>query len=345
VANSLLRGPPHGSLARPPSAARAPTDAGFRSDDTAHRIRHGPPLDRLNTAGRSGRMPPAVSSGVESTLARHIHAEPARRCPPSATPGGIRQEPQPRDRPCWSSEPTSYRPIPVWKRGVEGRRQSRDTAPIDRPLSDDEQTRDGRRIPAAKATDLAAEPGLAVERHQGRLRIGHDRFDFDDEECARRRLPAEDIDRPTIAELVECHLDSRFPPVPLELSHDAIHEGGVGFVEQAIQALAPPSDSDVEVRAQGFADAIQPIEANVPNLSPLDLRHERSREVAPLRDIDLPPPETHPNRADGSAEAEGIHRADRGTGRLSADYLTSGENAPVTATLPAAIRCSSVMCY
>ena len=76
-----------------------------------------------------------------------------------------------------------------------------------------------------------------------------------------------------------------------------IHQRGVRLVEQAVQALAPPSNTDVEVGAKGGADALDSVDVSMPHVTALDLRDIRARASGPLRQVELTPAVPNTDRA------------------------------------------------
>ncbi len=74
-----------------------------------------------------------------------------------------------------------------------------------------EQSGDGVRSPPAVPGDLRGKADLAIERAEHRLQVWNDGLDLDDKKRAACRVKGKDVDRPTLAVLVECHLGRVLP--------------------------------------------------------------------------------------------------------------------------------------
>lgn len=122
-------------------------------------------------------------------------------------------------------------------------------------------------------------------------------------------MPSEHINGAAISVVVERDLDRGLPTQALQLANDVVDQRGVCLVEQSIETLTAPPDSEVDVRAERVAHPIEVVEIDVPDQAALHLRDERSRQMASSREIDLAPPESDANRANRASDAERVHGA------------------------------------
>jgi hypothetical protein len=93
-------------------------------------------------------------------------------------------------------------------------------------------------------------------RGQQGLRIRNDGLDLHDEEHPAPGMPGKDVNRATLAEVVERHLDGDLPATRHQQLNRSLDESGMSGVEQAIECLAVPSNTHLEIgterSAQGF---------------------------------------------------------------------------------------------
>ena len=86
-----------------------------------------------------------------------------------------------------------------------------DASPSGSIVWQDQQPRHGARPANRVRGHFPAKPTLSVEAHQHCLEVRDHRLDLDDQERTRRRMKAEDVDRPTFAADVERGLWQRPP--------------------------------------------------------------------------------------------------------------------------------------
>lgn len=206
-----------------------------------------------------------MASGGESATARTIHPLSAGDPPPSVTGRGIRQEEKARDRGSGAADPSGHRGAADWKGDAERRIEGGYATPAGRSLPDDQQPGDGRRVPATIAGDLAREPALAIERREGRLGVRDDGLRLDYQHGPAGGVPRQDIDRPTLAELAERDFDGALPASSLEADDDELHQPGVRFVQQPIEAFAMPSDTHIEIGAEDEAHPLDSTDVDAGN--------------------------------------------------------------------------------
>lgn len=106
-------------------------------------------------------------------------------------------------------------------------------------LGEDEQSRDGHRIPFESfERDPPREAHLDVVAAERLLDRRDLRSELDDKQGSCRRVPPEDIDRAAIAKDRERHLRDRDPAVALKDPDDAFAKAGMGRIEDAVEIAA-----------------------------------------------------------------------------------------------------------
>jgi hypothetical protein len=63
-------------------------------------------------------------------------------------------------------------------------------------------------------------------------------------------MPGKDVNRATLAEVVERHLDGDLPAKRHQQPNRSLNEGGMSGIEEAIEGLAVPSNADLEIGTQ-----------------------------------------------------------------------------------------------
>lgn len=116
--------------------------------------------------------------------------------------------------------------------------------------SDDEEPSDRDRLPTALGRDLPAEPSLPIERHERRLHVRHDRLDLHDDEHAESGMPREEVHGAALAADPEGDLGGHLPAGRAEHRGDALHKSGMLRIEQPVERLAVPVESNGEPSAQ-----------------------------------------------------------------------------------------------
>jgi hypothetical protein len=84
-------------------------------------------------------------------------------------------------------------------------------------------------------------------------------------------MPSEDIDRSALASNLEGGLRNRDPPCAAQEPKDRVHHLGVIAIEESIELLTLPEDTDMEARTQRFEDPLENVErrsAGAPALDP-----------------------------------------------------------------------------
>jgi hypothetical protein len=86
------------------------------------------------------------------------------------------------------------------------------------------------------------------------LQVKESGLQLDDDECAGCGVPANDVDRSSLAEMVEAvlneHLEARCP----ELGKNHLADCGMRPIEEAVELAALPARQDVKADAQGSGD-------------------------------------------------------------------------------------------
>jgi hypothetical protein len=134
-------------------------------------------------------------------------------------------------------------------------------------------------------------------------------------------VPAEDVDRASLAEVIERHFHRRLPTIALEHPNDGVDELGVRRVEEAIEALAMPSDADVKIGAERGANGLDVGERRASKPASLEPRDLRRGDVGSCRQIHLPPAAPYPERPKRPTDTQCVHGAKRARLRLSVSHL------------------------
>jgi len=113
-----------------------------------------------------------------------------------------------------------------------------------------------RRLPAAILADSRSEARLAVEARHGRLDVRDDRLDLNDKERTSGCMPRQDVDRAALAVDLKRRLRDGNPAVCLELPKHRVDETCVIAVQQAIELLALPEDTNEQASSERLHDAL-----------------------------------------------------------------------------------------
>ena len=162
----------------------------------------------------------------------------------------------PARRPAAVVQPSPHRAVS--RSGVPPRRSPR----ADRPGGG----RSGHRGAPAAARRLSArqpfarassrrESDLAVERTEHRLKVGHDRFDLDDEQRPVGAWNARMSIVPRSPRMLNDSSVATSQPQSRSSRRTRIRQVGVRGVEQAVEAFAVPQDAHIDSRAEGSRDA------------------------------------------------------------------------------------------
>lgn len=190
-----------------------------------------------------------------------------------------------------------------------------DPSPVGVVLRQDDPRRHARRVPTTRTSDLRREAPLPIDSRQQLLDIDELRLELDHEEHPTPRMPREDVDRASLSIDRERDLGLVRPPaVPFEMPCELIVHLGVTRGEQPVELATPPARSDVQQDPKDAADRAKGRESDPVQLSTLDPRHHRLRDVGSTRDVGLGQARPDTNHPECATDAEVIHPA-RMTGR------------------------------
>lgn len=147
----------------------------------------------------------------------------------------------------WLFEPTSDRRATSRQRGNVGGLESRNPASRRGGCANNEQAAHGPDYPGTISDDIAGESSLPIKPVKRRLRVGHDGFHLDDQQCAMRGVKREDIHRSAFAPHRERDLDVPDPAVSSQPREEGIDQPGVGLVHESIELFATPPKSNIHV--------------------------------------------------------------------------------------------------
>ena len=190
-------------------------------------------------------------------------------------------------------------------------------------VGQDQKGADHRRRPARS---LAHDPGqealLHVETPVGLLDRREIAFDFEDRDRPGPFLSRQDVDRTAFAEVREGHFRLNLPAErPQDLNHH-LDDERMPPVEQPVDSPSAPEQVDVEPGVKGSGRTAKNFHSLGANMTALDLGDRLLADPSPLRQFDLTPPVSAPERTDDQPKATIVHPVKDGNARLSATYLT-----------------------
>ena len=164
-----------------------------------------------------------------------------------------------------------------------------------------------RRLPPAPARDLARQPRLPVERHEGGLDVRHHRPHFDDEQRRGRPAEREDVNRSAFTPDRERDFRRNLPADGREPSHDRLHQRSVRLVEQPVERLAVPQQSALHSGAERLGDRVEHPHRQPICPAPFDARDGCPGDARLPGEVDLSPPAPSPQRPNRKPEPNHIH--------------------------------------
>ena len=123
-------------------------------------------------------------------------------------------------------------------------------------------------------------------------------------------MPAQEVNRAKLAELVERDLEGRLPTSGVQDGHHPTHQICVRFIKQQIKSFAPPPNPHVELGAERLADALQAPQSRVSDHSALGVGDELTRDVRGRGKVELAQTLSDPDDPDRATDAEAIHGED-----------------------------------
>jgi hypothetical protein len=172
----------------------------------------------------------------------------------------------------------------------------------------DEEHPNHVRPPSSVARD---QPGndacLPIERGVKCLHVRHSRLDLDQHQRPSTRMPAEDVDRPTVSEVVECVLDERFPTLGREHSHHSLDQGGMVGVEKSGYVGDRPSGRDLDAYAKRLRDPPDGRQSDELEPSRLDIAYDRLVDTSAHAKLTLGPAFPSSQRTDAAPDGDVVH--------------------------------------
>lgn len=158
----------------------------------------------------------------------------------------------------------------IWIRTPEDIAELINSLPRGGRVAHDKEARDRPGPPPARCADHPGQADLSIVRRKHRLGIRDNRLDFHDQERARRGMPAQHVNRASLAEVIERHFDRRFPAALGQQPDDAIDKGRVGCIEHPVETFAMPSNADVEIGAKCSANGFEVGQRDSTDVASLD---------------------------------------------------------------------------
>ena len=154
----------------------------------------------------------------------------------------------------------------------------RHTPPVCRRFADDEQAPDDLRPPCEPIKhDLRRQARLDVKASDRVVDRGQLGFDLDDEDQPDVPLQAENVDRPTVAVLVERDLELDLPAQSLERPGHPAHKTCVALIQESVDRATAPGDGPVKACPDSGEDAPDRLDREPPEVASLDERDDRLR--------------------------------------------------------------------
>jgi hypothetical protein len=122
-------------------------------------------------------------------------------------------------------------------------------------------------------------------------------------------MPSDDVDRATLAEVIEGVLDQNRPSMPAHDRRQRVHEGSVLLIQKARQLPTAPERLHWQANLQDATDRAEVADREALELPGLCKRHQLLGNSSPIRNVLLTPPQPAPNRSQGEANPEIVHRA------------------------------------
>jgi hypothetical protein len=151
---------------------------------------------------------------------------------------------------------------------------------------------------------------LSIERGVECLHVRHPRLDLDQHESPSTRMPSEDIDRPTITEVVERVLDEGFPTLRREHSHHSLDQGGMIRVKESGYVGDRPSGRVLGAVAGDRCGPPACGKAHELEPSGLDIAYDRLVDTSARPKLTLRPAFPSSQRADAAPDGDVVHVRD-----------------------------------
>ncbi len=196
----------------------------------------------------------------------------------------------------------------VRESGIEDRREARHPMPVGRCVEDDEERHDARdRQAEPLAREPSAEANLRVEAAHRLFGRGDLRLGLDDEGRVRRRVDGKQVDRSSLAVVIERDLDRCRPAARLERARNGSHRRCVPLVEQSVERAPAVANDEVDVGLERGEDPADRPDREAIAVAPLHLRHERLRNAGGSRHVDLPLSSRPSDGSERATKPERIH--------------------------------------
>ena len=185
----------------------------------------------------------------------------------------------------------------------------RDPCAVRPARSNDDPTRDSKRIPTAALDDLPGKSDLPIERPDEFVDVRDVGLELDDQQRSVAGVPGDDVDHAALRVDREgdfggeLPLRQRFP----EPGSDRVVQRGVPSIEESIEVASPPSSKEVDPNIECVGDDPHGPERQGVEMAALDTGHGRVRNAGTRREITLPPAPALPDRSDGRAQPRVIH--------------------------------------
>jgi hypothetical protein len=150
----------------------------------------------------------------------------------------------------------------------------------------------------------------ALARHRGVqiLDVRDPALDLHENERPMLRLPSDQVDRSSIAEMVERELDEDLPTVAAHDRGDGVNDGRVLLVEKAGKLTAAPQRLDLDANLESSTDRPQGAQREPFKVPRLRLRHDLLAHAGSHCHIPLPPPVPAAHGAKDKADPQIVHQ-------------------------------------
>jgi len=184
-----------------------------------------------------------------------------------------------------------------------------DEPPLRARLTHDEQLANARGPPAALAgQERGHDPALPPHRGVQVLNIRDSALDLHDHQRPIWRLPPNEVDGSSIAEVIEGVLHENLPTTAAHDRSDSIDERGMLPVEKPRKLTAAPERLDLHANLKDATDRTEARNRQALEVADLGKRDQLLADARPICHVLLAPTDSAPNGAQHETDPEIVHR-------------------------------------
>ena len=192
---------------------------------------------------------------------------------------------------------------------VEHGTVARDSSSRGREVREHQKASRSRGVPAEPfGGDPRRKPQLRIVYAQRLLDRGELRFDFDDEQRARRSVPGKDVDRASLSIHRKGNLRASLPAERLQDLRGSTDQGGMGLVHQPVELTSAPSNDEEHLCVEGLCDLTEAPDRHCRYAAAFQARDHVLACPGLVREVLLSPPAAMTECSDPAAGAQVVHR-------------------------------------